>query len=536
MGNWVVSLAGPRRISLEPCPPDPLGPGQVRVRTSYSGISAGTELTLYRGSNPRLSKDWDDAARMFVPRQTPVPYPLIGFGYEEVGEVVEVGAGCHRPPPGAARLGHLGAPGRGRARRRARSHPLPAGLDPLAAVFARPGAIALTAVLAGDLHLGDWVAVFGQGVIGLLATRLAVLSGARVVAVDPVPGRLEHAARYGARSTVDVRADVRRRRAAPGHRRPGRGRLPGVVRRRTRRCTRRSAPPHTPAGSWPPASTRARPTRSASARSSTTTASSWWPPRSPGPPPRRAWPAGGPETGSRRPSWTWWPNAASIRCRWSATSSTPARSPTPSRCSTAAPVTSSKSVLRFSMTTIALACQEQLLPGTNLIQKYALAAALGYQGIELRGRGDLAFARRLPELRRARAAGVVMPTVCVEMDHFIGDFDAARSADAVAQPALPALGDRRAGRRRRDDPGRLGHVLPAAAAVRAAAPAGRGPAGAPRRPRRAGRARPAPRGSPSSWNPSTGTRTTWSTVSTRRWRSAPRSGCRRSGWSPTPST
>ncbi|MEU7846770.1 sugar phosphate isomerase/epimerase family protein [Micromonospora parva] len=83
------------------------------------------------------------------------------------------------------------------------------------------------------------------------------------------------------------------------------------------------------------------------------------------------------------------------------------------------------------MTTIALACQEQLLPGANLIQKFALAAALGYQGIELRGRGDLAFARRLPELRRARAAGVVMPTVCVEMDHFIGDFDSARSADAI---------------------------------------------------------------------------------------------------------
>lgn len=81
--------------------------------------------------------------------------------------------------------------------------------------------------------------------------------------------------------------------------------------------------------------------------------------------------------------------------------------------------------------TIPIACQEQLLPGTDLIQKYALAVALGYDGIELRGRGDLAFARRLPELRRARAAGVVMPAVCVEMDHFIGDFDPVRSADAV---------------------------------------------------------------------------------------------------------
>ncbi|MFF5173392.1 sugar phosphate isomerase/epimerase family protein [Micromonospora sp. NPDC000089] len=81
---------------------------------------------------------------------------------------------------------------------------------------------------------------------------------------------------------------------------------------------------------------------------------------------------------------------------------------------------------------IPLACQEQLLPGTDLSQKFALATALGYDGIELRGRGDLAFARRLPELRRARADGVVMPTVCVDMDHFIGDFDPARSRDAVA--------------------------------------------------------------------------------------------------------
>ncbi len=81
--------------------------------------------------------------------------------------------------------------------------------------------------------------------------------------------------------------------------------------------------------------------------------------------------------------------------------------------------------------TIPLACQEQLLPGDDLIRKYALAAALGYQGIELRGRGDLALARRLPELRRARAAGVLLPTVCVEMDHFIGDFDPERSRDAV---------------------------------------------------------------------------------------------------------
>ncbi|MFY1702726.1 zinc-dependent alcohol dehydrogenase [Micromonospora sp. WMMA1923] len=198
MGNYVVSLAGPRRVSLEPCPTEPLGPGQVRVRTRYSGISAGTELTLYRGSNPRLSKAWDDVSRMFVPRpRDVVPYPLVGFGYEEVGELVEVAPEVTDRHPGQIVWGIWGH--RAEAVLPAEAvTPLAAGLDPLAGVFARPGAIALTAVLSGDLHLGDWVGVFGQGVIGLLATRLAVLSGARVVAVDRFASRLDVATGYGA--------------------------------------------------------------------------------------------------------------------------------------------------------------------------------------------------------------------------------------------------------------------------------------------------------------------------------------------------
>src|SRR5690606_23866134 len=57
----------------------------------------------------------------------------------------------------------------------------------------------------------------------------------------------------------------------------------------------------------------------------------------------------------------------------------------------------------------------------------------GFDAIELRGKGDFHFAGRLPELKRARADGVVMPTVCVDMPHFIGDFDADRRRDAVRQ-------------------------------------------------------------------------------------------------------
>jgi sugar phosphate isomerase/epimerase len=80
-----------------------------------------------------------------------------------------------------------------------------------------------------------------------------------------------------------------------------------------------------------------------------------------------------------------------------------------------------------------LACQEQLLPGDTLEQKWEFAVAAGYDAIELRGRGDLQFRERLSELRRATANGVVMPTVCVDMLHFIGAFNAELRRDAIAQ-------------------------------------------------------------------------------------------------------
>jgi sugar phosphate isomerase/epimerase len=79
-----------------------------------------------------------------------------------------------------------------------------------------------------------------------------------------------------------------------------------------------------------------------------------------------------------------------------------------------------------------LAVQEQMVDGADLVEKFANAQRAGFEGIELRGAGGGAFAARLPELRAARAAGVVMPSVCVKMDHFIGDFDAERRRSARA--------------------------------------------------------------------------------------------------------
>ena len=83
--------------------------------------------------------------------------------------------------------------------------------------------------------------------------------------------------------------------------------------------------------------------------------------------------------------------------------------------------------------TVRLAVQEQYLRGETMIEKWQHAQALGFDAIELRGAGEGRFAARLPELREAAAAGVPMPTVCVEMLHFVGDFDAAKRRDAIEQ-------------------------------------------------------------------------------------------------------
>ncbi|MET4589706.1 zinc-binding alcohol dehydrogenase [Arthrobacter sp. 754] len=229
-----LRIAAPRSVSVIDQPSVPLEAGQARVRTIYSGISAGTELTAYRGTNPYLTSIWDPESRLFGPGTEALGYPLDAWGYSEVGEVVEVAppngqaAGQGTANPGA------GAPAAGApvqvgdivwgiwghrdegilAAESLRGHVLPEGMDPLAGAFVRVGAIALSAVLAADLGPGSTVAIFGQGVIGLLATRFAVLNGAKVIAVDGIPSRRRRALEWGALHALtpapQLAGDIRR--------------------------------------------------------------------------------------------------------------------------------------------------------------------------------------------------------------------------------------------------------------------------------------------------------------------------------------
>jgi len=200
----VVTFEGPKEVSVREYEDPALGPNEVRLKTLYSGISAGTEMTAYRGSNPYLAKRWDPARRLFVKGETSLEYPVEGWGYEEVGEVAEVGPEVTKVQPGDVVYGTWGHRSTkvvdedwAAARR------LPPGVDPIVGVFSRIGAIALNAVFDADVHVGEYVAVFGQGVPGLIAAQLAGLNGGTVIAIDGIPRRLDLARELGVAHVVD---------------------------------------------------------------------------------------------------------------------------------------------------------------------------------------------------------------------------------------------------------------------------------------------------------------------------------------------
>ena len=202
--GMAVSIQAPGAAVLVEEDDRALGPAEVRVRTLYSGISAGTELTAYRGTSPYLDRLWQNDRRLFVSGAATYGYPVIGLGYEEVGEVTECGPAVDRLRHGDRVWGSWGH----------RSHTvlteeyaaarvLPDGADPRIGTVSHIGATALNLVLDADIHVGETVAVFGLGVPGQLAAQFARLNGAQVVAVDAIAARRELALKLGAAEVID---------------------------------------------------------------------------------------------------------------------------------------------------------------------------------------------------------------------------------------------------------------------------------------------------------------------------------------------
>lgn len=210
MGKALV-VAGPRQLAYLDYEDPPLKPDEVRIQTLFSGISAGTEMTQYRGTSPYMNKRWDEATRLFIESDAPSwTYPVPNIGYEEVGKVVEAGSAVGDIPLGTRIFGpwwhrtHYVASADWVFQRI-----LPPTADPLIGIFSHIGAVGLNGVHDGRVRIGETVAVFGLGTPGQIVAQAVRASGARVIAVDRLDARLEMAQRLGAHVTLNpARAKV----------------------------------------------------------------------------------------------------------------------------------------------------------------------------------------------------------------------------------------------------------------------------------------------------------------------------------------
>src|SRR5215213_5223331 len=204
MGKLLV-FNEPQTVGYQTYEDAPLKPDDVRIQTLYSGISAGTELTFYRGTNPYLSKRWDTDNRLFVPdTQSTFNYPVTNLGYEEVGEIVEIGSAVTDVKIGTRLFGTWGHRTHFVANMEyVRPRLMPEGAEAIFGIFSHLGAIALNGVHDADICLGDTVAIFGMGALGQIVALMARKSGAKVIGIDLHDSRLEMAKALGVEITIN---------------------------------------------------------------------------------------------------------------------------------------------------------------------------------------------------------------------------------------------------------------------------------------------------------------------------------------------
>lgn len=175
-------------------------PGEVLVRSLYSGVSRGTESLVFEG---RVPPTQFSAMRCpFQDGDFPTP---VRYGYSSVG-VVEDG-----PPRLRGKRVFCLYPHQSRYVVPADAVvPLPDGLAPERAVLAANAETALNGVWDGEATLGDRIAVVGAGTAGMLVGALSArIPGTRVELVDIDPAKAAAASAFGLRLVAP-------REAAPG--------------------------------------------------------------------------------------------------------------------------------------------------------------------------------------------------------------------------------------------------------------------------------------------------------------------------------
>ncbi len=163
-------------------------PGDLVVRTRFSGVSRGTESLVFRGHVPET--EWSRMRAPFQAGDFPAP---VKYGYCNVG-VVE-----HGPESMLGRDVFVLYPHQTRyVVPAAAAHVLPEGVPPGRAVLAANLETAINGLWDARPHVGDRITVIGAGTVGCLVAWLASrVAGCAVQLVDVNPARADVARALG---------------------------------------------------------------------------------------------------------------------------------------------------------------------------------------------------------------------------------------------------------------------------------------------------------------------------------------------------
>ncbi|WP_165323633.1 bi-domain-containing oxidoreductase [Rhizorhabdus phycosphaerae] len=208
----ILQNLGSGVTSLTDVPAPRAGRGQLLIRTSRSLISAGTERMLVDFGKA----GWIDKARQQPDKVRQVLEKMrtdgvvatvdavrskldqpIALGYCNVGRVMDVGVGVDGFTAGD-RVASNGNHAEVVAIPRNLCARIPDAVSDEAAAFTVIGAIGLQGIRLADPKLGECVAVFGLGLIGLLTVQMLRAQGCRVLGIDIDPARLDLARTFGA--------------------------------------------------------------------------------------------------------------------------------------------------------------------------------------------------------------------------------------------------------------------------------------------------------------------------------------------------
>ncbi|MBN2327854.1 MAG: zinc-binding alcohol dehydrogenase [Candidatus Omnitrophica bacterium] len=168
-----------QEIGFHPVGDMSLSPHQIRVRTHLTRLRHGVDLSPCGGASER-----------------DCPQALQAWG---VADVLEAGAAVKRFAPGDRVFGPMRHADRQVLEERS--------LFPMSSfsnrhefsTFIDAGMTALHCIHLSRLRFGDRIAVWGLGVVGLMAMQYALASGAReIIAVDPIESRRKIAQNLGA--------------------------------------------------------------------------------------------------------------------------------------------------------------------------------------------------------------------------------------------------------------------------------------------------------------------------------------------------